>query len=174
MGGDPSNRNGAKIVTLHFAYGSNMHRALMRRHAPTAELLGVAELADHRFVITGDGYASVERVIAQTVHGVLWRITPRDRVTLDDWENVAGKLYRAAMMPVRHDGRLRRALVYIARPNGEGHPKPGYMELVVSAAREWKFPKDYIADLERWLPAGPADASPLKFQGIEFGDGEWT
>jgi hypothetical protein len=156
-------------VTLHFAYGANMHRAVMRRHAPSAEPLGVAELAGHRFVITADGYASVEPAIAQTVHGVLWRITPRDRVTLDGWENVAGKLYRAVVMPVRHDGRLHRALIYIARPNGEGRPKAGYMELVAAAAREWKFPKGYIDELERWLPAIPAAAGTRK-----LGDIEWT
>jgi IS5 family transposase len=156
-------------VTLHFAYGSNMHRAVMRRHALAAEPLGVAELADHRFVITGDGYASVERAIAQTVHGVLWRITPRDRVTLDGWENVTGKLYRAETMPVRHGGRLHQALVYIARPNGEGRPKAGYMELVVAAAREWKFPEGYIQGLQHWLRAVPGAAGTRK-----LGDIEWT
>ncbi len=45
---------------LHFAYGSNMHRAVMRKHAPAAEPVGVATLTHYRFVITADGYASVE------------------------------------------------------------------------------------------------------------------
>ena len=156
-------------MILHFAYGSNMHRAVMRRHAPAADPLGVATLADHRFVITGDGYASVDRAIARTVHGVLWRLTPRDRITLDSWENVAGKLYRAETIPVRYDGRLHNVLVYLARPNGEGRPKAGYMELVVAAARNWSFPSTYIADLERWLPAG-AVASGMR----KLGDIVWT
>ncbi len=73
----------------------------MQKYAPGARALGVAELADHRFVITADGYASVEPLRAQTVHGVLWRITPRDRVLLDAWENVGGGLYRAETLPVR-------------------------------------------------------------------------
>ena len=77
----------------------------MRRYAPGARALGVAELAGHRFVITADGYASVEPARAQSVHGVLWRLTPRDRVTLDAWENIAGGLYRAEMLPVRSAGR---------------------------------------------------------------------
>ena len=85
---------------LHFAYGSNMHRAVMRKHAPDAEPLGVAALANHRFVITADGYASVVPLGAQTVLGVLWRLTPRDRVTLDAWENIAGGQYRAQILPV--------------------------------------------------------------------------
>ena len=88
-------------MTLHFAYGANMSRAIVRRHAAGARAVGAAELPGHRFVITADGYASVESAPAQSVHGVLWRITPRDRVTLDAWENLDGGLYRAEMLPVR-------------------------------------------------------------------------
>jgi hypothetical protein len=122
-------------MTLHFAYGANMSRVVMRKHAPDARALGVAELAGHRFVITADGYASVEPARAQTVHGVLWRITPRDRVTLDAWENVRGGLYRCETPAVRGAAGLAPALVYFARPAAEGRPKPGYIELVVAAAR---------------------------------------
>ena len=156
-------------MTLHFAYGANMHRAIMRRHAPAAEPIGVAALADHRFIITADGYASVESTRACAVHGVLWRITPRDRIMLDAWENIAGKLYRAAILPVRHTGRLRPALVYVARPQRTGQPKAGYMELVVAAARAWQLPADYISDLQHWLPRGPVGAGSRK-----LGDIAWT
>jgi hypothetical protein len=154
---------------LHFAYGANMHRAIMRRHAPAAEPIGAAALTDHRFIITADGYASVAPALAHTVHGVLWRITPRDRVTLDAWENVAGKLYRAAILPVRHADRLRPALVYIARRGCIGQPKAGYMELVVAAARAWQLPADYIADLQQWLPRRLMGAGSRK-----LGDIAWT
>lgn len=138
---------------LHFAYGSNMYRALMRKHAPAAAPLGAARLPDYRFVITADGYASVEPARAQSVHGVLWRLTPRDRITLDTWENIAGGLYRAEMLPVHADGRVHPALVYIARQRPHGRPKAGYMEIVIKAAREWNMPADYIASLREWLPA---------------------
>ena len=40
---------------LHFAFGSNMYPAVMRKHAPAATPLGVARLEHHRFVITADG-----------------------------------------------------------------------------------------------------------------------
>jgi hypothetical protein len=130
----------------------------MRKYAPGARPLGVAELADYRFVITADGYASVEPTRAQTVHGVLWRITPRDRVLLDAWENVGGGLYRAETLPVRSAGGRTAALVYFARPGAEGRAKPGYVELVVAAAREWGLPPSYISVLETWRathPLGP-------------------
>jgi hypothetical protein len=151
-------------MTLHFAYGANMSRAIMRRHARDAEPLGVAELTGHRIVITGDGYASVEPARAQTVHGVLWRITPRDRVTLDAWENVSAGLYRAETVPVRHAGELMPALVYYARPRGEGRPKPGYIELVVAAAREWNLPPRHIRALEAWLGLKPLGAGNRKLK----------
>jgi hypothetical protein len=154
---------------LHFAYGANMHRDIMRRHAPAATPIGAAVLADHRFIITADGYASVVPARRHTVHGVLWRITPRDRVTLDAWENVAGKLYRAATLPVRQAGALRPALVYLARPSRHGRPKASYMELVIAAARAWQLPDDYISSLRPWLPRRPTGAGPRK-----LGDIAWT
>jgi hypothetical protein len=93
---------------------------------------------------------------------MLWRLTPRDRVTLDAWENIAGGLYRAETVPVHYDGRQRPALVYIARPRPRGQPKPGYMEIVVKAARALELPADYIASLQEWLPTRPLGAGHRK------------
>jgi hypothetical protein len=154
-------------VTLHFAYGSNMSRAIMRRHATEAQPIGVAELSGYRFVITTDGYASVVPARAHAVHGVLWRLTPRDVVTLNAWENVAGGLYRGATLAVDHAGGRARALVYLARPTAEGRPKLGYIELVIAAAREWNFPPAYIRSLQRWRPARRSDARTATIR--EFG-----
>jgi len=152
---------------LHFAYGSNMNMNLMRRHAPGAQPLGVAQLVGYRFVITTDGYASVSRAAAEIVYGVTWRLTARDRVMLDAWENIAGGLYRCETMPVLLQGQRRlQALVYVARPGGEGRAKPGYVELVAAAARQWNFSADYVCSLERWLPPRPAGAGPRKLAGF--------
>ena len=109
---------------LHFAYGANMDRAIVHRHAPAAVAIGAATLADHRFIVSADGCASVVAERGRAVRGVLWRITPRDRVTLDAWENVAAKLYRAEILPVRHAGEVRPALVYFARGDRTGSAKP--------------------------------------------------
>ena len=108
---------------LHFAYGSNMHRAVMRKYAPQAVALGVACLKDYRFIITTDGYASVAPHPRSCVHGLLWRLTARDRVTLDRWENIAAGLYDAEMLPVIAGGKRRRALVYIARARPRYKPR---------------------------------------------------
>ena len=137
---------------LHFAYGSNMHRGVMRKHAPAAVPLGIARLLGYRFVITSDGYASIGPAPTYSVYGMLWRLTPRDRVTLDLWENIAAGQYRAEVLPVLRDARRHPALVYVARRRPPGRPKSGYMEIVIDAARALELPEGYIACLEEWLP----------------------
>ncbi len=151
---------------LHFAYGSNMHRAVMRRHAPGAQPLGVARLSHYRFVITADGYASILPARGEVVHGALWRLTPRDRATLDAWENIAGGRYRAATMPVIAAGCHRPALVYLARPRRTGVAKAGYMEIVVAAARAWELPADYVDSLKAWLSVRPAGSGHRKLGDV--------
>jgi AIG2-like family len=169
VGGDAAEQRGAFGLMLHFAYGSNMHRAVMRKYAPHAQPLGIAALADFRFVITADGYASVVPRRGETVHGVLWRLTPRDRVTLDAWEGITAGRYRAAALLIGCAGSCRPALVYMARPLSAGRAKAGYMELVIAAAQEWKLPADYISSLQRWLPRRPSGGI-----GRERGEFPWT
>jgi hypothetical protein len=154
---------------LHFAYGANMDGAIMRKHAPCATPLGVASLKDHRFVITADGYASVESVAASTVYGVLWRITSRDRTRLDLWEGTVSGLYSTEAFAVHAAEGRQRALVYLARRNRLGRPRAGYMQLVLAAARAWNLPPHYIASLQHWLPAQPLGAGARNLK--EFG---WT
>jgi gamma-glutamylcyclotransferase (GGCT)/AIG2-like uncharacterized protein YtfP len=136
-------------MMLYFAYGSNMSRALMHKHCPTAKAVGTGVLDRHRFMITADGYASVLPG-SGCVHGVLWRVLTRDLTALDLYEDVASGLYRRRRCNVSCGSARHNALIYVARPRGEGGPKPGYLELVVAAARDWNFPQSYISELSRW------------------------
>ena len=140
-------------MTLHFAYGSNMSRPHMRTRCPGATAIGTATLAGWRFVINPDGYGSIAPQAGRIVHGVLWRLSPRDLAVINAYENVAGGLYLRRVLPVLHGERRERALVYIATRAGEGTPRPGYIELVAAAARDWDMPKVYIASLQRWSPS---------------------
>jgi hypothetical protein len=69
----------AIIVTLYFAYGSNMHRTLMRRHCPGAEEFGTAALFGCRFMITTDGYARSCRDPVAGVRCIVAAIGARSR-----------------------------------------------------------------------------------------------
>lgn len=152
-------------MTLHFAYGSNMDRAAMARRCPTASAIGLALLEDYRFVITHDGYASVVQAAGDVVHGVLWRLMPRDVAALNAYEGVASGLYARAMLPVRFGEHRVTAMIYLGRGRIAGRPRPGYMEEVVAAACAWDLPAAYLARLARWLPSGCGAA-----RQIEAGD----
>ncbi len=94
-------------MTLHFAYGSNMSRALMSARCPA----------------------------------------------VNAYESIDSGLYLRRRLAVRCGETQAMALVYIARRQGEGVPRPGYIPLVVDAAREWQLPEPYIRSLARWAPS---------------------
>ena len=138
---------------LHFAYGSNMDRDAMRRRCPTASAVGMARLDSWQFIITRDGYASVVPAPGRVVHGVLWRLGPRDLAALNAYEALDRGLYRRRTAPVTHQAGRVPALLYVARERRAGRPRPGYQEEVIAAARDWALPADYVRRLERWLPS---------------------
>jgi hypothetical protein len=41
-------------------------------------------------------------------------------------------------------------MIYLLRRRAVGNPKPGYVEMIASAARDWKLPEPYIRSIERW------------------------
>jgi AIG2-like family len=141
-------------MTLHFAYGSNMSRVLMGARCPGAIAVGVATLAGWRFVINPDGVGSIAPHPGALLRGVLWRVTLRDLVALNAYESVDTGLYLRRILPVRLGARRLPALVYIARRRGQGRARPGYISLVVAAAREWRLPPPYVDTLQRWSPSG--------------------
>jgi gamma-glutamylcyclotransferase (GGCT)/AIG2-like uncharacterized protein YtfP len=152
---------------LHFAYGSNMSRAPMRRRCPTATALGVARLSGWRLIVTRDGYASIVPERAGTVHGVLWRLAPRDWAALDAYESLDSGLYVRRILAVMWRGRRLRVIAYVGRARAQGRPKPGYQAMVVAAAREWDMPDDYVQALGRWAPAQHPGARPVEMGEIQ-------
>ena len=153
-------------MTLYFAYGSNMSRALMRRRCPAARELGPAALDGFRLLINDDGYATVVPFPGGRVEGVLWRLSPRDRAALNAYERTDIGLYRAVPMAVRAGAARVRALVYVARSRREGRPRPGYHALVVEAARDAGLPAPYVRTLVRLAPGGFAGVRPREIGEI--------
>jgi hypothetical protein len=139
---------------LHFAYGSNMSRALMRPRCPGAREIGPAVLDEFRVIISTDGYATVVRAPGERVHGVLWRLGTRDLAALNGYERIDAGLFRAETMAVRCGARCVAALVYVGRSRKPGRPRPGYLDLVVDAAVDVGLPPGYVRKLSRLAPSG--------------------
>ena len=138
-------------MTLYFAYGANMERDAMRLRCPGAVALGAATLAGFRYVIAR-GYGIVARKAGAQVHGVLWRLTPRDYAALDLFESLDSGLYRRGYLMVEGPDGPCRALIYRAQRGGMPRAMPGYQERVVAAATEWRLPARYIKELRRHAP----------------------
>jgi cation transport regulator ChaC len=137
-------------MTLYFAYGSNLDRAAMQRRCPAVRVVGPAVLEGHRFFVGLDGWGSVMPAAGQSVHGVLWRLTPRDRAALNAYELLDKGLYEVRMLPVRTGARRLPAMTYLLRRRIAGRPRPGYVELIAAAARGWNLPETYVRSVERW------------------------
>lgn len=136
---------------LYFGYASNMDEGQMAERCPGARLLDGAVLPDHGFVITSQGYANVVPSPGDAVLGLLWDITPEDQASLDYYEGVRPGLYRKVEVGVTTTGGKRvRAMIYLASDRTTGRPQPGYLGLVVAAARRHQFPEEYVRRLESW------------------------
>ena len=122
---------------LYFAYGSNLHRADMRARCPAAVPLGRAVLADHALVFRL--WADVVPRAGARVAGGLWRVTPACTAALDDYEDVAGGLYRRLLLPVLPDGTGAsiEALVYRMGPAPEAPPEAGYLAVILAGCRDF-------------------------------------
>jgi cation transport regulator ChaC len=137
-------------VTLYFAYGSNMNRAAMMARCPGARAIGPARLNAHEFFIGVDGWGSVRRAPGKTVHGVLWRLTPRDLAALHAYELLHKEIYLVRHLSVRVGSRTALAMVYLLRRARTGRPKPGYAEMCAAAARHWQLPERHARVIARW------------------------
>ena len=150
---------------LHFAYGANMNRRMMVWRCPGARLVGRAALHGHRFIIMRHGFGTIVPTRGAVVHGVLWRLTPRDLAALHIYEKIAAGLYRTVTMMVVANRRRVPALVYVAGNRVLGRPKSGYMEAVTSAARDVGLPPGYVRGLARIAREPRAGLLPNSYRG---------
>jgi len=135
---------------LYFAYGANLSRTGMRARCPAARAVGAALLEGYRFFIGIDGWGSIKPSAGDRVHGVIWRLTPRDIAALHAYELLHAGLYDVRYLPVRMGARRVPAMVYLLRRRSPGQPKPGYIELIAASARDWNLPERYVRSVERW------------------------
>ena len=142
-------------MPLYFAYGANMDASAMALRCPMSSLVGRGHLPRHRFIVMREGYASVVRDPARTVHGVLWVLALDDVPALDRYEGVAGGLYAKASLPVTTAGGVKRALVYLGRSTAPGRPRPGYLDAVLAAARAAQLPDPYVREIAGWMRRPP-------------------
>jgi gamma-glutamylcyclotransferase (GGCT)/AIG2-like uncharacterized protein YtfP len=142
-------RGGATRIL--FAYGALLDRTLMEHRCKRPAIVGVARVEGYQFSINVHGVATLLQHRNAVVYGLLWRVSRVDEASLDRYEGVEEGFYRKRLIGVMSDKDHRRsAFVYIATEDRIGVPRPGYLEAIISAARELEFPERYIDELRAW------------------------
>ncbi len=151
---------------LYFAYGSNMAWDQMQSRCPSAQFIAVASLPDHRLVFPcysvtrGCDVASIAEAEGEVIWGVVYRIGDADQGALDACEgfNPYRDPERNAYEPIKTVVFLRGdpvqpldVFTYVAQlqakftPSG---PSAEYRALILSGARYWQLPADYLCAIE--------------------------
>ena len=148
---------------LNFAYGSNLDWGQMRERCPSARFVRIAVLPKHRLAFSrrsetrGCGVADVVADGDREVWGVVYEIDARDVGRLDASEGFrpgrAKNAYRREERHVLADGDADRPLtvsMYFAEPQANPPPPNSeYKRLILSGARHWHLPDEYIDELNQ-------------------------
>lgn len=130
---------------LLFAYGSNMDMTQMKDRCPTAEFVCIAELRNHRLAFTRKsntrncGVADAVPDPSQSVWGVVYHIDEKDIEGLDRLEG---------LQPGRRGNSYRRDEVQDLVDGDQDPPSAQYKDLILTGARHWHLPGDYLKALE--------------------------
>lgn len=149
-------------MPLYFAYGSNLDIEQMRQRCPSARVIGVGRLSDHRLAFSrysdsrGGGVADIVPDEGQVVWGLLYDVSERD---------LKGNLDRYEGYP-RHYTRLRLrietltegepdAWVYSVVDKDEYiEPDSHYLGIIRTAADRLGFPEEYRYMIDGFQNAG--------------------
>ena len=144
---------------LYFAFGSNLDEARLHIHCPSARLLSVARLGDHRLAFTIEsrntwhgGVADILPATGHEVWGALWMIAGEHSRPLDEQEGVfrdppAYRRYRVTVRTPAGDVVACRSY-QVAAPNLDGiTPSPAYKATILRGARAIGLPVAYLEAL---------------------------
>ena len=129
----------------------------LRGWCPGAEFVAVARLPNHRLDFTRyaarrqGGVADVVRARGDAVWGVLYNVPPEEMAALDRKEGVAANVYQRKRVTVATaPGPRVRAVTYTVIDKEPGQtPSDYYLGLILSGAREWALPEEYVRVLEQ-------------------------
>ena len=151
-------------MAYYFAYGSNLVIEQMKRRCPSfaahPAVQGRAVLPGYRLAYPvmshgdwGGGVAGLEPAGPdEAVHGVVYEVDDAALAALDQYEDVAGGLYRREAVTVRlDDGRDCRCITYFAipEPGGPFRPSRRYVDAILRGARAHALPAAWLKFLEQ-------------------------
>ena len=151
----------------YFAYGSNLSIDQMQKRCPEAQVENVAYLPDYRIAFHGHSPrwegapATVIPEAGSMVPGLIYRITWRELMVLDDYEGHPDSYERREMELIDRMGNLEVAQVYIKEVDGRYHRPPAdYLGVIREAYRQNGFDREPLQHAARELPSKTRVSNP--------------
>lgn len=141
----------------YFAYGSNLSMDRKQQRTGLIRSARTACLKGYRFAFNkggagGEVYANIVASPGDVVWGVVYLCDPKAMASLDHYESVeTGDYWRQPVEVETTDGEQLRAEVYLAGEDfviAVGHPRPWYLDLILSGAKKHGLPEEYIRRIE--------------------------
>jgi gamma-glutamylcyclotransferase (GGCT)/AIG2-like uncharacterized protein YtfP len=148
---------------LYFAYGSNLDWEQMKKRCPSAEFFCKASLPDYRIEFTRKssilncGVADIIWDENNKVYGVVYKIDEEDLGRLDKSEGYVPQrdincYKRIEVMIFEEDNREKPIIAFIyevvKEEFGKYKPSKEYKNLILTGAKFWNLPKEYIKIIE--------------------------
>lgn len=128
----------------YIAYGSNLNITQMKYRCPSAEIVCVGLIEDHRLAFKGSrsgNYLTIEPAKNHTVPVAVWSISDQDEINLDAYEGFP-TFYRKETITVKTPGFTESevtGMVYIMNGCKYGQPSDSYMKTCVEGYNAFGF-----------------------------------
>ena len=140
-------------MNLYFAYGSNMGQEQMNKTCSDHQYFGNGILKGFRWIISTRGYANIIKSDGDEVHGVIYKLSASDELSVEEYEGIRCGSYRKEIKKVEIDKTIYRCLVYIDPNEAEGKPKEEYINLINKGVADAELPQEYVERyIRKYLP----------------------
>jgi len=125
-----------------------MWRQQIMHRCPDHHFFGYGILKGYRWIISERGYANIVDSPSDEVHGVVYRITEADELSLDEHEGVQKGSYRKEIRSIDVEKTNYRCLVYIDPIVAVGKPKDEYVQRINKGVADANLAEEYV---ERYI-----------------------
>ncbi len=140
-------------MALYAAYGSNLDPQRMLQRAPFSPARGTAWLVGWRLTFAGadlgwgGALVTVVEDPGSQVFLMLYDVTARDELALDEWEGTSLGVFVKVRVRVQALDGEHSAWLYVVDGYEGGLPSAHYVGVIADAAEAAGAPDDYTTDL---------------------------
>lgn len=144
---------------LWFLYDLLLDEARLRSRVQRAARFHRGRITNWRCVVNRAGVITLKPCLGHVVHGVIWEISDDDFRKLDQQFVVLGRTECRGAFAWSKWGELMPVEFYRALDSKDGRVDVITHLRMLALAREYRFPRDYIDEVERW-PTLPLNGDP--------------